>query len=95
MGSEKKTGDYGHVYEIEMWNQDIQDCLGHARLNLLVKSGNPWPVQQTVDLRLDKSLETGSCGLIAGTVCNVTSGGKAGDIDDYVRADQLTWKQEH
>ena len=67
VGSEKKTEDFGHVYEIEMWNQDIQDCLGHARLNLLVKSGNPWPVQQTVDLRLDKSLETGSCGLIAGT----------------------------
>ena len=67
VGSEKKTDDFGHVYEIEMWNQDIQDCLGHARLNLLVKSGNPWPVQQTVDLRLDKSLETGNCGLIAGT----------------------------
>ena len=67
VGSEKKTGDFGHVYEIEMWNQDIQDCLGHARINLLVKSGNPWPVQQTVDLRLDKSLETGNCGLIAGT----------------------------
>ena len=67
VGPEKKTEDFGHVHEIEMWNQDIQDCLGHARLNLLVKSGNPWPVQQTVDLRLDKSLETGDCGLIAGT----------------------------
>jgi len=67
VGSEKRTDDFGHVYEIEMWNQDIQDCLGHARLNLLVKSGSPWPVQQTVDLRLDKSLETVNCGLIAGT----------------------------
>lgn len=67
VGSEKRTDDFGYVYEIEMWNQDIQDCLGHARLNLLVKSGSPWPVQQTVDLRLDKSLETDSCGLIAGT----------------------------
>ena len=67
VGSEKRTDDFGYVYEIEMWNQDIQDCLGHARLNLLVKSGSPWPVQQTVDLRLDKSLETGNCGLIAGT----------------------------
>ena len=67
VGSEKRTDDFGYVYEIEMWNQDIQDCLGHARLNLLVKSGSPWPVQQTVDLRLDKSLETSNCGLIAGT----------------------------
>jgi hypothetical protein len=67
VGSEKRTDDFGHVYEVEMWNQDVQDCLGYARLNLLVKSGSPWPVQQTVDLRLDKSLETGNCGLIAGT----------------------------
>ena len=41
VGSEKRTDDFGHVYEVEMWNQDIQDCLGYARLNLLVKSGSP------------------------------------------------------
>ena len=76
VGSEKRTDDFGHVYEVEMWNQDIQDCLGYARLNLLVKSGSPWPVQQTVDLRLDKSLETGNCGLIAGTAAMSLPEGK-------------------
>lgn len=71
VGSETKSS-YGNVYPITMWNQDVNDCLGHATMELKVKSSSPWPVEQTIDILIDKSLETSNCGFIAGTVSSMS-----------------------
>ncbi|MEC7744684.1 MAG: SAP domain-containing protein [Candidatus Thermoplasmatota archaeon] len=71
VGSETKSS-YGNVYPITMWNQDVNDCLGHATMELKVKSSSPWPVEQTIDILIDKSLETSNCGFIAGTLSSMS-----------------------
>ena len=71
VGPETKSS-YGNVYPISMWNQDVNDCLGHATMELKVKSSSPWPVEQTIDILIDKSLETSNCGFLAGTVSSLS-----------------------
>lgn len=71
VGPETKSS-YGNVYPITMWNQDVNDCLGHATMELKVKSSSPWPVEQTIDILIDKSLETSNCGFLAGTVSSLS-----------------------
>lgn len=71
VGAETKS-TYGNVYPITMWNQDVNDCLGHATMELKVKSSSPWPVEQTIDILIDKSLETSNCGFISGTIASMS-----------------------
>jgi len=71
VGPETKS-TYGNVYPITMWNQDVNDCLGHATMELMVKSSSPWPVEQTIDILIDKSLETNNCGFISGTLASMS-----------------------
>jgi len=68
VGKEYSHSSHGLVYPIEMEHEDIGRCYGHARVSLLVSKSVPWPVEQDVDIVLDKSLETDDCDFLVSTL---------------------------
>ena len=68
VGNEYSHPSHGLVYPIEMEHEDIGRCYGHARMSLLVSKSVPWPVEQDVDIVLDKSLETDDCDFLVSTL---------------------------
>jgi len=46
---------------IKMEQPSIATCLGHAKMDLLVREGAPWPVEQKVDILIDKARESSDC----------------------------------
>ena len=59
--NEIRDDAHGLVYIVEMEQEDIGRCYGHARISLLVKEGSPWPVSQQSNILLDKDEQTGDC----------------------------------
>lgn len=65
---ERNDPIHGYVYPISISNDEIEACFGHLRMDILVDPDIPWPVQQTADIRLDKSLSTSQCSVFASAV---------------------------
>ena len=65
VGKEYNDASHGMVYPISIVHDEIERCLGHARIDILVQNGKPWPVQQEVDILIDKDRSTGDCGFFA------------------------------
>ncbi|MBA45834.1 MAG: hypothetical protein CMB31_04535, partial [Euryarchaeota archaeon] len=42
------------VIPIDLEQPSINSCLGHARMSLQIVEGNPWPVEQHVDILINK-----------------------------------------
>ena len=61
---EINDNDHGLVYPISMSHPEFDDCNGHIRIDMLVKSNVPWPVEQTANIVIDKSQKSSDCGLI-------------------------------
>ena len=49
---------------IDLEQPSINSCLGHARISLLIKEGNPWPMEQQVDIEIDKDKKSNDCGML-------------------------------
>jgi hypothetical protein len=47
-----------------MSHPEFDDCNGHIRIDMLVKSNVPWPVEQSANIVIDKSQKSSDCGLI-------------------------------
>ncbi len=65
---ERNDPIHGYVYPISISNDEIEACFGYLRMDILVDPDIPWPVQQTADIRLDKSLTTSQCSVFASAV---------------------------
>ena len=65
---ERNDPIHGYVYPISISNDEIEACFGYLRMDILVDPDIPWPVQQTADIRLDKSLATSQCSVFASAV---------------------------
>ena len=65
---ERNDPIHGYVYPISISNDEIEACFGYLRMDILVDPDIPWPVQQTADVRLDKSLATSQCSVFASAV---------------------------
>lgn len=65
---ERNDPIHGYVYPISISNDEIEACFGYLRMDILVDPDIPWPVQQTADIRLDKSLSTSQCSVFASAV---------------------------
>lgn len=61
---EINDNDHGLVYPISMSHPEFDNCNGHIRIDMLVKSNVPWPVEQTANIVIDKSQKSSDCGLI-------------------------------
>ena len=46
---------------IKMEQPSIATCLGHAKIDLLVREATPWPVEQKIDILIDKARESSDC----------------------------------
>ena len=46
---------------IKMEQPSIATCLGHAKIDLLVREATPWPVEQKIDILIDKARESNDC----------------------------------
>ena len=67
VGSEQRNADHGLVYPVAITNTEVERCLGRMNINILVKSGVPWPVEQIVDILIDKDQSTSDCSFIEST----------------------------
>ena len=72
VGEEINDANHGMVYPISMSHDEFDTCNGHVLIDLLVKSGVPWPVEQSVSIVIDKSQKTSECGLIESSVSDAT-----------------------
>ena len=75
VGSEINTDDHGLVTQVSIFHYEIGRCLGHAHIDILVKSGNPWPVKQEVDIVIDKTLEGPNCNFVGSSLNEVLPDG--------------------
>lgn len=64
IGEELNDAVHGLVYPITMSHEEFDACNGHIYVDLLVKSGVPWPVKQDSSIVVDKSQKSSECGLI-------------------------------
>ena len=76
VGSEINTDDHGLVTQVSIFHYEIGRCLGHAQIDILVKSGNPWPVKQEVDIVIDKTLEGSNCNFVGSSLNEVLPDGR-------------------
>lgn len=67
VGSEQRNAEYGLVYPVSITNTEVERCLGRMNIDILVKSGVPWPVEQVVDILIDKDQSTSDCSFIEST----------------------------
>ena len=67
VGSEQRNAEHGLVYPVAITNTEVQRCLGRMNIDILVKSGVPWPVEQVVDILIDKDQSTSDCSFIEST----------------------------
>jgi hypothetical protein len=52
------------VIPIDLEQPTINSCLGHAKMSLQLVEGNPWPIEQYVDILIDKDRKSNSCGTL-------------------------------
>ena len=67
VGSEQRNVEHGLVYPVSITNTEVERCLGRMNIDILVKSGVPWPVEQVVDILIDKDQSTSDCSFIEST----------------------------
>ncbi len=67
VGSEQRKDGYGLVYPVEISHTEVERCLGRMNIDILVKNGVPWPVEQIVDVLIDKDQGTSDCSFIEST----------------------------
>ena len=63
---------HGYVYPISISHKEVEHCLGYITLDILVNPQVPWPVQQTANIRLDKSLSRSDCNVFASAISDAT-----------------------
>ena len=64
VGSERNTADHGLVYPVKISHSEVERCLGRMNIDILVKNGVPWAVEQEVDILIDKDQSTSDCSFI-------------------------------
>ena len=69
---ERNDPIHGYVYPISISHKEIEHCLGYITLDILVNPQIPWPVQQTANIRLDKSLSKSDCNVFASAISDAT-----------------------
>ena len=60
------------VIPIDLEQPSINSCLGHARMSLQIVEGNPWPVEQHVDILINKDRKSNDCGAIESAALELT-----------------------
>ena len=60
------------VIPIDLEQPSINACLGHARMSLQIVEGNPWPVEQHVDILINKDRKSNECGTIESAALELT-----------------------
>ena len=64
VGSEQNTAEHGLVYPVQISHSEIERCLGRMNIDILVKNGIPWAVEQDVDILINKDQSTSDCSFI-------------------------------
>ena len=64
VGSEQNTADHGLVYPVKISHSEVERCLGRMNIDILVKNGVPWAVEQVVDILIDKDQSSSDCSFI-------------------------------
>ena len=64
VGSEQNTAEHGLVYPVKISHTEVERCLGRMNIDILVKNGVPWAVEQEVDILIDKDQSTSDCSFI-------------------------------
>ena len=64
VGSEQNTAEHGLVYPVKISHSEVERCLGRMNIDILVKNGVPWAVEQEVDILIDKDQSTSDCSFI-------------------------------
>ena len=64
VGSEQNTAEHGLVYPVQISHSEIERCLGRMNIDILVKNGIPWAVEQEVDILINKDQSTSDCSFI-------------------------------
>ena len=54
MVQEQNNAEHGLVYPVKISNSEVERCLGRMNIDILVKNGVPWAVEQVVDILIDK-----------------------------------------
>ena len=67
VGSEQNNAEHGLVYPVKIIHEEIERCLGRIHIDILVKNGIPWAVEQEVDILIDKDESTSDCSFIEST----------------------------
>ena len=67
VGAEQNHADHGLVYPVDISHTEVERCLGRMNVEILVKNGIPWPVEQQVDILIDKGQSTSDCSFIEST----------------------------
>ena len=66
----KRNGD--RVVPVNLDHKEVGECLGHARMSLMLREGTPWPVEQTVDILLSKDRKSTECGYLMSTAMDLS-----------------------
>ncbi|RCH74067.1 MAG: hypothetical protein DBX07_05545 [Candidatus Poseidoniales archaeon] len=64
VGSEQNNAEHGLVYPVQISHSEIERCLGRMNIDILVKNGVPWAVEQEVDILINKDQSTSDCSFI-------------------------------
>ena len=67
VGPEQNNAEHGLVYPIKIDHTEIERCLGRMNIDILVKNGVPWAVEQQVDILIDKNLNKPDCSFFEST----------------------------
>ena len=67
VGPEQNNAEHGLVYPIKIVHTEIERCLGRMHIDILVKNGVPWAVEQQVDILIDKNLNKPDCSFFEST----------------------------
>ncbi len=72
VGAEQNHADHGLVYPVDISHTEVERCLGRMNVEILVKNGVPWPVEQQVDILIDKSQSTSDCSFFESALTDAT-----------------------
>ncbi|MDC0555671.1 SAP domain-containing protein [Euryarchaeota archaeon] len=64
VGSEQNNAEHGLVYPVQISHSEIERCLGRMNIDILVKNGVPWAVEQEVDILINRDQSTSDCSFI-------------------------------
>ena len=67
VGPEQNNAEHGLVYPIKIVHTEIERCLGRMHIDILVKNGVPWAVEQQVDVLIDKNQNKPDCSFFEST----------------------------